>query len=43
MYSEQFGAQQPTLDQVASGQWPIYYGFGPARDAQPTQARNAPN
>jgi soluble lytic murein transglycosylase-like protein len=40
MYSEQFGAQQPTLDQVASGQWPIYYGFGPR---QPTQARNAAN
>jgi soluble lytic murein transglycosylase-like protein len=37
MYSEQFGASQPTLDQVASGQWPIYYGFGPR---QPTQARN---
>jgi soluble lytic murein transglycosylase-like protein len=44
MYSEQFGAQQPTLDQVASGQWPIYYGFGPReRTLQPTQARNAPN
>ncbi len=40
MYSEQFGAPQPTLDQVASGQWPIYYGFGPR---PPTQARNAPN
>jgi soluble lytic murein transglycosylase-like protein len=40
MYSEQFGASQPTLDQVASGQWPIYYGFGPR---QPTQARNATN
>lgn len=40
MYSEQFGAPQPTLDQVAAGDWPVYYGFGPRA---PRQARNAAN
>lgn len=40
MYAEQFGAPQPTLDQVAAGEWPVYFGFGPRA---PRQARNAAN